>query len=339
MAALALLFCAQLHADAEWPQWEAFKKNFVQSDGRVIDVTFDGKSTSEGQSYGLFFALVANDRAMFDTILNWTSANLAGTELGNRLPAWYWGRRDDGSWGVKDTNSAADADLWTAYALMEAARLWKAPAYASTGRRLLDQIVAQEVIDAGASGTLLLPGPQGFKLAGGRFRLVPSYYPGFLFRYFAAADPHGPWAKIWNSFLPLAMKAFSSGIAPDAFVVDSNGQAYPDSEAPPVGSYDAIRVYTWAGISDPQGSELVRKLEPFAALTRKLGQPPEKVDPTNGTVLAASYSPLGYSGALLPFLRALGDEPTLQRQRDLIENAALRSRFHLGPHPNYYDQA
>src|ERR1051325_10123812 len=94
-------------ADETWPEWDRFAKRFIQDDGRVVDVTFDQKSTSEGQSYGLFFALVANDRARFDQILHWTSDNLADGELGRKLPAWLWGERDDHSWGVKDPNSAA----------------------------------------------------------------------------------------------------------------------------------------------------------------------------------------------------------------------------------------
>lgn len=55
---------------AAWPRWDAFKRDFISADGRVIDVgSADSRTVSEGQAYGLFFALVANDRRMFDTIL------------------------------------------------------------------------------------------------------------------------------------------------------------------------------------------------------------------------------------------------------------------------------
>ena len=41
--------------------------------GRVIDLSQEDKrSTSEGQAYAMFFALVANDQAMFDRLLGWT---------------------------------------------------------------------------------------------------------------------------------------------------------------------------------------------------------------------------------------------------------------------------
>jgi endoglucanase len=97
----------------------------MQADGRVV--SDDGKLSrtySEGQSYALFFALVANDRRRFDALLHWTRDNLSQGDLGQHLPAWLWGRQDDGAWGVIDSNSASDADLWIAYTLLQAGRLW-----------------------------------------------------------------------------------------------------------------------------------------------------------------------------------------------------------------------
>jgi endoglucanase len=320
-----------------WPDWERFAGRFMQADGRVIDLTFDARSTSEGQSYGLFFALVANDRARFDAILAWTSDNLAAGRLGAQLPAWLWGLRDDGSWGVKDHNAAADADLWLAYTLLEAARLWGEPRYAVTGRQLLARIAHDEVVAAGAAGTLLLPGPIGFALGDGRFRINPSYLPAFMFRYLAQADPRGPWQRIWDSYLRAAPAVFAAGVAPDLFIVDARGAVLPDTEREPSGSYDAIRVYLWAGMSGRDGASLTRLLAPFGALVRTLGQPPEKVDPVTGAVTKGDYSPPGYVGAVLPFLHALGDRETLATQKRRLDALALAAR--LGRATNYYDDA
>jgi endoglucanase len=321
----------------EWPEWDEFVERFVQADGRVIDVTFDRKSTSEGQSYALFFALVANQRRQFDQILQWTSDNLASGQLGAKLPGWLWGLREDGSWGLKDRNSASDADLFIAYALFEAARLWNAPAYAEQARLLLDQIRRLEITQAGAAGTLLLPGPVGFKLDHGRHRIDPSYMPGFMFRYFAVIDPAGPWQAVWDGYLRLAPQIFRAGVAPDLVVVDAAGRVLPDSETEqPVGSYDAIRVYLWAGMSGRNSESLRKLLMPFAALTRQLGAPPEKVHPGSGVARASDYSPIGYSGALLPFLSAINDAPGVARQSGRLRDDASSSRN--GRHPNYYDQ-
>jgi endoglucanase len=82
--------------ERHWLAWEAFAKVFVQADGRVIDRTAGDRSTSEAQAYGLFFALVANDRPRFERILGWTANNLAQGDLSTHLPAWLWGSTDGG---------------------------------------------------------------------------------------------------------------------------------------------------------------------------------------------------------------------------------------------------
>ena len=327
---------ASANTTSDWPEWNDFVGRFVQADGRVIDLTFERKSTSEGQSYGLFFALVANQRAQFDTLLRWTSDNLAAGQLGDRLPAWLWGLRDDGSWGVKDENAASDADLWIAYSLLEAARLWNAPHYADTGRKLLAQIRRREIAHAGSAGPVLLPAPIGFTLDKGRFWLNPSYLPDFMFRYLAATDPKGPWQSVWDGYMRMAPRIFSAGVAPDMFVVDSTGKVMPDTQREPSGSYDAIRVYLWAGMSGRSSQEMVRMLSTYAELIRKFGTPPEKVNPLTGVATKFDYSPIGFSGAVLPFLSALDDKPSLEKQRDRVRAAALRAK--RGEATNYYDQ-
>lgn len=330
------VFTYSTQAASVWPQWDEFSKRFVQADGRVVDITFERKSTSEGQSYALFFALVANRRDQFDTILKWTSDNLAAGQLGDKLPGWLWGVRQDGGWGLKDGNAAADADLWIAYSLFEAARLWNEPSYARIGHKLLAQIKRHEVVQAGSAGPVLLPGPVGFVLDKGRYRINPSYLPEFMFRYLAVVDAKGPWKAIWTGYMRMAPKIFNAGIAPDQFVVDAQGVVMPDTETTPSASYDGIRVYLWAGMSKPANQELLTRLTPYAILTRDLGAPPEKVDPLTGKVVKADYSPIGFSGALLPFLSALGDQATRDKLRTKIRNAATRAR--LGEATNYYDQ-
>jgi len=336
-AALLAGGCSADEPSSAWPDWTHFATRFVAADGRVVDLTFEQKSTSEGQSYGLFFALVGNDRARFASILRWTSDNLASGRLGERLPGWLWGRRADGAWGLKDENSASDADLWLAYTLLEAGRLWNEAAYTDTGRRLLDQVRRREVVDAGAAGPVLLPGAVGFNLSEGRFRIDPSYLPGFLFEYLRREDASGPWQKIWDGYLQMAPAAFAAGVAPDLFVVDSSGTVKPDTEGTPSASYDAIRVYLWAGMSGDNSRTLLPLLAKYGALVHSLGAPPEKVDPQTGRVTSSGYSPTGYSGALLPFLSATHDRPALEAQRERVR-AALETAAR-GTATNYYDRA
>lgn len=81
---------------------------------------------------------------------------------------------------------------------------------------------------------------------------------------------------------------------------------------------------------------MVRMLSPYAVLIRNLGAPPEKVNPLTGVAIKSNYSPIGYSGAVLPFLSALDDKPALEKQRDRVRAAALRAK--RGESTNYYDQ-
>ncbi|MCJ8273098.1 MAG: glycosyl hydrolase family 8 [Psychrosphaera sp.] len=131
-----------------WPDWQAFNKNLITKDGRVVDPSTEFLyTTSEGQSYGLFFALVANNQPLFNKLLHWTQNNLSQGDLTARLPAWQWGKRKDDSWGVIDSNSASDSDLWIAYTLLEAGRLFKDKRYTALGKLLSQRILREETTD------------------------------------------------------------------------------------------------------------------------------------------------------------------------------------------------
>lgn len=124
--AMLVMAAMNVRAACSWPAWDHFKQAYISDGGRVIDPSDSRKiTTSEGQSYALFFALAANDRAMFDKVLRWTEDNLAEGSLNKQLPAWLWGKKADNGWEVLDTNSASDADIWIAWSLLEAGRLWK----------------------------------------------------------------------------------------------------------------------------------------------------------------------------------------------------------------------
>ena len=93
--AVLMLAATNLRAACSWPAWEQFKQDYISESGRVIDPSDARKiTTSEGQSYALFFALAANDRKAFDLLLAWTRDNLAGGDLATNLPAWLWGQKD-----------------------------------------------------------------------------------------------------------------------------------------------------------------------------------------------------------------------------------------------------
>ncbi|MFW0764785.1 cellulose synthase complex periplasmic endoglucanase BcsZ [Trabulsiella odontotermitis] len=309
---LTLLVTVQANAACHWPAWDQFKKDYISDDGRVIDPSDARKiTTSEGQSYAMFFALVANDRNAFATLYGWTRDNLAGGDLSASLPAWLWGKNED-KWTVLDSNSASDADLWIAWSLMEAGRLWKEPRYSDAGKGLLSRIAKDEVVTVPGLGSMLLPGKVGFDDDKG-WRFNPSYFPPQLTSYFARLG--APWSTLRETNLRLLLETAPKGFSPD-WVRYEKGKGWQlKQDKTLVGSYDAIRVYLWTGMlhdSDPQKARLLKRFNPMAVQTTREGLPPEKVDIATGKV--TNSGPVGFSASLLPFLQNR-DAQAVQRQR------------------------
>ena len=334
---------AAVQCTAAWPHWELFAKQWIQSDGRVLESSLEkNHSTSEGQSYALFFALVANDQQRFAKIWRWSRENLAGNDPANILPAWHWGQGKDGQWKVQDPNSASDADLWFAYALLEADRLWKKPAYRADAMALLKLIKEREITDLPGIGPVLLPGPIGFSHIGHLWRINPSYQPVSMMRRLQAVDPQGPWQAIANLTPRLMTESGEHGFAPDWIgyraVSPQAGMFTTDPMKGDIGSYDAIRVYLWAGMthpSDPLAKPVLQSLWGMARATASSGVPPEKTNVQTGHV--EGESPSGFAAALVPYFRAL-NQPWLEELQYQRAVAALDQwQAGTGRAPFYYD--
>lgn len=290
-----------------WPAWNGFKSAFVSDDGRVIDRSQeDLRTVSEGQSYGLFFALVAQDRKAFDAILEWTENNLSAGDLGKRLPAWIWGKQGD-SWGVIDANSASDADLWIAYALLEASRVWCIPDYADKARALGELILSKESIEVSGLGLSILPGHTGFVLDNGAVKLNPSYVPPFMMARFASAWADDTrWAQAYLASQKLLLDTGKTGSYPDWVLYNNGEMSLPEDEQR--GDYDAIRNYLWIAMSsenDPTTEALLKQLSPLAALLLKRQNMPEWFEPL-GEKFSVDRGPAGFQAAMAPFLQAIG---------------------------------
>lgn len=278
-----MLAAAQVSAACQWPAWEQFKKEYVSAEGRVIDPSDPRKiTTSEGQSYALFFALAANDRQGFDKLFQWTQNNLAQGDLRAHLPGWLWGKKSDDEWTVLDTNSASDSDLWITWSLLEAGRLWKVDNYAEVGKALLARIADEEVANVPGLGPLVLPGKVGFADDKG-WRFNPSYLPPQLANYFTRFG--APWPKIRDSNLRLLLETAPKGFSPDWVRYEKGSGWQLKADKPIIGSYDAIRVYLWVGMlnnDDKQKARLLARFKPMETQTIKQGLPPEK--PTSPAV-------------------------------------------------------
>ena len=147
---------------------EDFLKTYVEGDGRVVRRDEGGDVVSEGQAYGMLIAVAVDDEHRFRAIWDWTKANLRRPD---GLMSWRWA---DGQ--VADANSAADADLDAARALVLAGQRFHAPELGDDGKKLGADILTAETVPVGtqtpppgdlAGGVRLPPGP----VAGGpRFR-------------------------------------------------------------------------------------------------------------------------------------------------------------------------
>ena len=294
-----------------WSAWRRFAAEAVSAEGRLIDPS-DARqiTTSEGQSYGLFFALVDDDRELFERLRRWTVDNLCAGDAGKNLPAWLWGktvvpapktadsrRAAEKSapvvrWGVIDANNATDADLWIAYALLEAGRLWKEDAYREEGLALLDLVGRTCLHETEAMGPVCLPGRTGFVDGEGRITFNPSYTPPQLLRRFAAEDPR--WLAAERAALRATLRASPAGAAPDWAVFDESRTLVEDGR--PFGSWDAVRVYLWAGMlpqDAPERDLLVRHFAPVFRLVRARGSVPERIDTRTLAVSAAGPDAFG----------------------------------------------
>ena len=330
-----------------WPLWNAYQSHFIDSQGRVIDHTSGGRTTSEGQAYAMFFALADDDRPAFDRLLKWTQVNMAGGDLQTHLPGWLWGHGKDGQWKLQDQNPAADADVWMAYTLVEAGRLWNVPAYTSTGRAMMAMIAKSEVSNMPGFGPMLMPGPTGFQ-NDQTWTLNPSYMPLFLFQRLAKVDPSGPWQQIALGIPRMLEGSTRHGYAMDwvnyipgdgFFPAPAMATGNKDSDVPG-GSYDAIRVYLWAGMISDSGTIRAQVLSAIPAMSVYLASheaPPEKV--SDQGIPLAQDGPVGFSAAVLPYLRAFPDLSRLSAQQTVRMSKMRDASTGLyGKDLAYYDQ-
>lgn len=241
----------------QWNLWNTFVRNNY-SDGRIIDHWENREiTTSEGQSYAMFFALVMNDRQMFDKLLEFTETRLARGSFENNPVSWVYGPdtpavrkvagekiTQDGNF-IASTNNATDADLWIIYDLLEASRLFNEPSYKNKALQLISFLKKNCLYHSNVMGTLMLPGIYGF-VHDDYITLNPSYYPSFIFERISKEDPD--FKIIFNHTISMVLKSAGQGWFADWVDFDLNGHQIIRTDT--VGSWDALRVYLWYGITN-----------------------------------------------------------------------------------------
>ncbi|MEH1958911.1 MAG: glycosyl hydrolase family 8 [Nostoc sp.] len=275
--------------------WDSYRQRFIQSDGRVIDYEASDRSTSEGQAYALLRAVLINDPATFALTLHWSENNLqrqAGGKRTDSLWAWKWGRKEDGNWGIIDTNFASDADIDAITALILGSRRWNRPEYLELAKLKLQDLWNLSTISETQGKRYLLPGSTAaFVPNASTLYLNPSYFAPYAFRIFAQVDPQHDWLSLVDSsyqVLENSAKLSSVGLPSDWVALNTKtGQCETlpaSSTLKSLYSFDAYRVWwrlsldaTW--FNSPQAQRyLVTSTQHLRKLWSKQSSLPARID-------------------------------------------------------------
>ncbi|MFC7673189.1 glycosyl hydrolase family 8 [Mycolicibacterium sp. GCM10028919] len=133
------------HVAAEYGR--SFLRHYFEPDGRIVRTDEGGDVVSEGQAYGMLIAAAIGDETTFRTIWAWTRSNLTRPD---GLLAWRWhqGR-------VADPNSASDADVDAARALVLAGERFDAPDLWAEGERLAAAVLDHETTPFGEAAVMV----------------------------------------------------------------------------------------------------------------------------------------------------------------------------------------
>ena len=306
IAVTTLLAAAPAYAgeDLLAETWAAYRRSFIQADGRVIDRGDADKTTSEGQAYALVRALIMEDEETFSHLRTWTTANLQGGDP-TRLPAWSWGKAADGTWGVTDPMPASDADEWMAWALLGAAKQFENPAYKEEALGILAHIWDEETMEI-AGQRVLLPGP--WAKGTDPVRLNPSYWLPFAWRTFAEADPAHPWESLLDPTYALFEECRAASALPSdwCYVRLIDGAVVPaprGHEADDDFGFEAFRI-AWTLAAEVQwhrevrARRLLRDFGELADLWTETGRVPAVIAPGGRARVDWTYQ--GLYGSMLP---------------------------------------
>jgi endoglucanase len=269
--------------------WSDFKGRFVSETGRVIDFANGAISHSEGQGYGMLFAVAANDRIAFDRIWTWTRANLMVRD--DELIAWRWEPTTRPA--IADMNDAADGDILVAWALTEAAEYWGDLSYRVAARRVAVEVGRKLVLLGDKRGPILLPAISGFAAEarpdGPILNL--SYWVFPAFERLPKVAPEVDWDGLVHSGVGLVRAAeFGPSRVPSDWVSAHDAALQPASGFRRAFSYNALRIPLYlamAGVGERED------YAPFVAMWGK-GQRVAEVDVDSG-LAGAAFEGRGYA--------------------------------------------
>jgi endoglucanase len=213
--------------------WSRYKQYTLEPESmRTLDRTQSDITTSEGQSYTMMRAVWMDDQETFQKSWQWTKDNL---QRDDSLMAWKFGEIENGRYGILESiggqNTATDADVDIAFALLMAAGRWKEPSYKWDALPIISAIWNEEVVTI--NGKPILTANNLEKNNTASVIVNPSYFSPYAYRVFAKADPTHNWNAVVDSSYELLFastdstlnKQTSSGLVPDWIRVDRTTSA------------------------------------------------------------------------------------------------------------------
>ena len=211
----------------------------MSKDGRIIDYQKKHVTTSEGQSYMLLRSLLMDDQETFDLVLDWSKNNI---QRKDGLFSWLWGEHPNGEWKTLDDNSASDADVDIAFALILAYERWQDPKYLNEAMPIMNSIWQAETKEI--NGYLVLMPGVAQTCCKDMIEVNPSYFSPYAFRIFKKYDKQHDWSRLVDSsyyYLDAVTSLTKTGLPPDWFFLENNKIVLKEGKSD--FSYDAIRVF------------------------------------------------------------------------------------------------
>lgn len=219
--------------------YEYYKKTFISPDGRVMDPARGDITVSEGQSYILQRAVAVNDPKTFNLTYNWTKKHL---QRRDKIFSWIWGKDKNGNYKVLDTNSAADADVNIAFALILAHERWGDKKYLKEAQPIIHSIWKNETKNIGEHRVLM---PGFIQTRVDKIEINPSYFHPYAFKFFKKYDKWHDWNKVTDSshyYIVESSSKTKTGLPPNWFMIEHGKIVLENNERSDF-SYDAIRVF------------------------------------------------------------------------------------------------
>lgn len=235
--------------------WYHYKQEYLEPGTyRALDKQRQNITTSEGQSYTLLRAVWMDDKETFDASWQWTKDNLQRSD--DKLLSWLFGERPDGTYGVLDAqggaNTATDADVDTALALLFASQRWHDQADFGDALDMIHDIWDHEVMTINGRPYILANNVEKVSFTNTAV-INPSYFAPYAYRIFSQVDPDHDWLGLVDTSYDVLAEVSdqpldtqkSDGLPPDWVLIDKHtGElSAPDGRLGLTTnySYDALR--------------------------------------------------------------------------------------------------